>query len=318
LAKEASEYLAIHLPKYIQMKFENVYDPCFLITAKKYEYCVVNEKGEVVKEDSKGSMKARRDNCDVARDIYTIVNTCIKKINSISTTIDALNDAILDMFRLKYSVKKYVIYTCLTRDVKDYKNIASHVRFAERLQEAGNDIKANTRLEYVFVKNTDKNAKSGERMEDFRTFLNNGRKLDYAYYIEHKIEKPITKILNIAYPAIEKPFLKPLDGFKIAMDCLLKPKWAVEIRKLPIQQKALYIIRNTKNRRLREAAKIFYSEWLLETLFKRHNLPYRYHYRKRPLSNKSIVLQNDKVVVNIAKYHQWWSQVVNEISKRKN
>lgn len=316
-AREASAYLAEMLPKYIQMKFENVYDPCFLITAKKYEYCIVNEKGEIIKEDSKGSMKARRDNCDVAREIYTVVNNCIKSIKPVHETIDALNDAILDMFRLKYSVKKYVIYTCLTKDIKEYKNIASHIRFAERLQESGNDIKANTRLEFVFVKNSDKNAKSGERMEDFRNFLNNGLKLDYAYYIDHKIEKPITKILNIAYPAIEKPFAKPLEGFKTAMDCYLKPKWVVEIKKLPMQQKALYIIRNSRNRRLREAAKIFYSEWMLETLFKKHGLPYRYHYRKRPTSNKTVVLQNDKVLSNIAKYHAWWGQVVEQINNLK-
>lgn len=314
LGKEASNYLALHLPEFIQMKFENVYDPALLITAKKYDYNIVDEKGNILKEDSKGSITSRRDNCDVAREIYVSVNKCIKNVLPFQETIDIMNEKILDMFRLKYALKKYVIYMCLTKDIDEYKNIAGHVRFAERLKEMGNDVKANTRLEFVFVKNSDVSAKTGDRMEDWKTFLmSENLRIDYTYYIEHKLVNVLTKILNLAYPVAEKSYMKHDEEFSRSMDCFLKPKWFIELKGLPLQKKALYIIRNSNKKRLKESAKRFYSEWLLEKIFKQHKLPYRYHYRKRPGNKKTVVYQNDRIVGNICKYHQWWAQVLVEI-----
>lgn len=314
LGKEASNYLALHLPEFIQMKFENVYDPALLITAKKYDYNIVDEKGNILKEDSKGSITSRRDNCDVAREIYVSVNKCIKNVLPFQETIEIMNEKILDMFRLKYALKKYVIYMCLTKDIDEYKNIAGHVRFAERLKEMGNDVKANTRLEFVFVKNSDVSAKTGDRMEDWKTFLmSENLRIDYTYYIEHKLVNVLTKILNLAYPVVEKSYMKHDEEFSRSMDCFLKPKWFIELKGLPLQKKALYIIRNSNKKRLKESAKRFYSEWLLEKIFKQHKLPYRHHYRKKPGNKKTFVYQNDRIVGNICKYHQWWAQVLVEI-----
>lgn len=318
LGYEASKYLALHLPQFIQMKFENVYDPVLLITPKKYDYNVVDEKGNIIKEDSKGSIMSRRDNCDVARDIYKTVNKCIKNVKPFEDTIYELNEKILDMFRRRYPLKKYVIYMCLKKDIEEYKNIAGHIRFAERLTEIGNEVKANTRLEFVFVKNTDSSAKTGDRMEDWKTFLmSEGLQIDYCFYVERKLVNVITKILNLAYPVIEKNYIKHDEEFLQSMNCFLKPKWFTALKGLPLQKKALYIIRNSVKVRLRESAKRFYSEWLLEKIFKKHGLPYRYHYRKRPASKKTVVYANDRIVGNIAKYHVWWSQVSDEIKSGK-
>lgn len=320
LAREAAEYLTNKLPEHIVMEDENVYHPCLLITKKKYEYFVVDRHGNVLKEDSKGSMKARRDNCDCARYIYTKAKDSIMALKPFEETIYEINEGILDMFRYRYPLKDFVIYKGLSKDIDDYAAKSGHVRFAERLKERGNDVKANTRLEYVMVKTDDKNAKSGDRMEDWSTFLMTrfieGQQLDFVYYIEHNLINPITKILNIAYPNQEKDYFKPKERFELAMQCLLKPKWATLLKGLPLRQKAEYIIKYSKNRKLRNAALVFYSKWILDTLHRKHKQPLRY--RKRPGNGKSVVYQNDRVISDISKYHMWWSDVVREIKIWKN
>lgn len=317
LAKEAADYLTDCLPEHLIMEDENVYDPCFCITKKKYEYKIVDKFGNVLKEGSKGSMNTRRDNCDCAREIYTRTRNSIMELKSLNETVYEMNEGILDMFRGKYPLNNFVIYMGLKKNVEDYAQKSGHVRFAERLIERGNDIKANTRLEFVMVKVHDKKAKSGDRMEDWGTFLMNryisGQKIDFAYYVEHNLVKPITKVLNIAYPNVEKDYMKPDEGFKMSMQCYLKPKWATLLKGLPLWQKALYIMKWSRRRRMVESARRYYSEWVLESLFKRHGLPYRYLYRKRPGTGKTIVYQNDRIVLNIARYHIWWGQVVNQI-----
>lgn len=321
-AKEAAEYLTEELPERIIMEDENVYNPCLCITKKKYEYKIVDKDGNVLKEDSKGSMNTRRDNCDCARNIYTKGKNSVMDLKSMDDTVYEINEGILEMFRQRYPLKNFVIYQGLKKEIDDYVNKTGHVRLAERLRERGNDIKANTRLEYVIVKTNQKGAKSGDVMEDWNTFLTNkyvhGQQIDYAYYVEHNLVKPLTQLLNIAYPSKELTYQKHDEEFKMSMLCFLKPKWAELLKGLPLWQKAKYIMRHSRRRRMVNSARRYYSEWVLETLFKKHGLPYRYLYRHRPGVKKTTIYQNDKIMANIAKYHRWWAQVIEQIPKCRN
>lgn len=319
-AFEAGDYVTNQLPGVLELEMENFYSPLLLLTKKRYEYSIINDDGKVLKDGSKGSINKRRDNCDAARDIYTFTLKSVMSGKNQDETVYEINQQILELFRGKVPLHNFVIYKGLKQTVDEYKNCAGHVLFAKRLEDRGNVLKAGTRLEYVFIKKHGKGLKSGDIMEDWSYFLMNRHSLDlhidYGYYLEHNIMKPVTEVLNIAYPLTQKQFYKPDEAFKMAMDVYLKPAWSQMLKGYSMEKKALYIAKHSKKKRLRDAAKTFAARSILDRLYKQHGLRKRkYH---RPKVGQSHIFLNDKIIHQIAEYHHDWGEVKNQIKNRIN
>jgi len=318
VAFEAGEYVSNQLPPALELEMENFYSPLLLLTKKRYEYSIINDDGKVLKDGSKGSINKRRDNCDVARRMYTHALKAVMSGKTQAETVYELNGMILELFRAREPLSDFIIYKGLKQTIEEYKNCAGHVLFAKRLQDRGNVLKAGTRLEYVFIKKYGKKLKSGDIMEDWSYFLMNrhnlGLHLDYGYYLEHNIMKPVTEVLNIAYPASQKQFYKPEDAFKLAMDAYLKPKWFQALKKRSLEYKAFYIARHSKQKKLRDAAKNYAARSILDRLYKQHGMRVRKY--TRPKTGQSYVFLNDKIIQQIAGYHNDWSEVKNQIKNK--
>lgn len=311
----AEKYITSHFPKEMRIEMEKVCKILLLKTKKKYSYSLMDEQGRVYKEESKGDINKRRDNCDAARKIYSLTENLIKNYIPQDETLYEINNKILDIYRGLVPLHNFIIYKGLKQLVEEYKNCTGHVLFAKRLEERGNVMGAGTRLEYVFIKKRGKDLKSGEKMEDWGYFLMNRQKdslqIDYGYYVEHNILKPTTEILNIAYPAPEKQFYKPEDNFKRAMDVYLKPKWRDALKSCSIDYKAKFIAKHSKKKVLREAAKTFYARFILDKLYKQHKLKKRTaHIPKR---GSSIIFLNDRVIQQICDFHYYWNEVLYQI-----
>lgn len=314
----AEKYVTSNFPPEMKIEMEKVCGTLLLKTKKKYSYALVDEQGRVIKEESKGDINKRRDNCDAARDIYTLTETMIKKHVPQNDTLYEINNKILDIYRGLVPLSNFIIYKGLKQLVEEYKKCEGHVLFAKRLEERGNVMTAGTRLEYVFIKKRGKDLKSGERMEDWSFFLMNRAKdslqIDYGYYVEHNVLKPTTEILNIAYPAPEKTFYKPEDNFKRAMDVYLKPKWREALKRLSLENKAKFIAKHSKRKALREAAKRFYAKAILDRLYTQHKLTKRrLHVPKR---GASIIFLNDRVIQQICDFHRFWQEVIYQIGSK--
>ena len=320
VAYDAGEYVTNQLPGVLELEMENFYSPLLLLTKKRYEYSIINDDGKVLKDGSKGSINKRRDNCDAARDIYTYTLKAVMSGKTQDETVYEINQRIVDLFRGRAPLHNFVIYKGLKQAIEEYKNCAGHVLFAKRLEDRGNVLKAGTRLEYVFIEKYDKKLKSGDIMEDWSYFLMNrhslGLRIDYGYYLEHNIMKPITEVLNIAYPLIQRNFYKPDEAFKMAMDAYLKPAWAKMLRGHNIEKKALYISKHTKNKKLRNAARTYAARSILNRLYRQHGLRVRaYH---RPKNGQSHIFLNDKIIQQVASYHRDWAAVKNQINDKIN
>lgn len=318
MAKEAQGYVTSQFPPEMKIEVDHMYDPLFLKTKKKYSATVVDEDGTALEEISKGDINKRRDNCDAARDIYTLTETLIKQQHPQDFTLYEINNKILNIYRGQVALNNFIIYKGLKQLVEEYKKCDGHVLFAKRLEERGNVMAAGTRLEYVFIRKREKDLKSGERMEDWSYFLMNRQKdslqIDYGYYVEHNILKPVTEILNIAYPAPEKAYYKPEDAFKRAIDVYLKPKWADELRGKSLEFKAKYIGRYSKRKALREAAQRYFAKCILDRLYRQHGLKIKRTHR--PKIGASVIFLNDRVVQDICQYHSDWNNVIWQIKDK--
>jgi DNA polymerase delta subunit 1 len=320
LQKEAETYITSQFPPEMKIAADNIYAPLLLLTKKRYEYCIVNKDGKVIKEDSKGSINKRRDNCDAARQIYTDCLVMTKAGIPQDETIFQINNKILDMYRGLCPLQNFIIYKGLKQLVEDYKNCVGHVLFAKRLEERGNVMKAGTRLEYVFIKKRGKDLASGQRMEDWSYFLMNrlkeGLQIDYGYYLEHNIMVPVTEVLNIAFPVQERQFYKPDEAFEKAMQAYLKPLWVKELKGRSLEYKAWYIAEHSKQKNLRNAAKKYKAKVILDRLYKQHGLVRRRY--TRPKKGSSVIFLNDKIIEQIYLYHRDYQELVWQISDRRN
>uniref|UniRef100_A0A6C0JT22 DNA-directed DNA polymerase n=1 Tax=viral metagenome TaxID=1070528 RepID=A0A6C0JT22_9ZZZZ len=320
LQKEAESYVTSNFPPEMKIAADNMYSPLLLLTKKRYEYKIINIDGKVLKEGSKGSINKRRDNCDVARDIYTYTLEMTMKGESQDATLYEINNKILNMYRGLCPLQDFIIYKGLKQLVEEYKACTGHVLFAKRLEERGNIMKAGTRLEYVFIKKRGKDLKSGMRMEDWSYFLMNrqreGLQIDYGYYLEHNIMVPVTEVLNIAFPISEKQFYKPEDNFIRAMEIYLKPSWKEYIKGWSIERKARYVAKNTRNKKLRIPARVLYSRIVLDKMYKQHGLKKRAVHRPKP--GTSTIYLNDRIIEQIYCYHYSWQEVIWQISDRRN
>jgi DNA polymerase elongation subunit (family B) len=207
-------------PAPMKLEFEGkIYATYFILSKKRYiaQPCDIN--GVMDKNlYKKGVVLQRRDNCKFLKDIYehtlwNILNNAeklrfedvdIKDIMRhpvVSQTINEIIDYVNDLFKLKYAPKDFVITKGLNRVDYIGKRKPAHASLADKLGKRGITVPVNTRLEYVLI-NLDKKDKLQEDIiEEFGYFKEHKDvlRIDYFYYLEHQVMKPIDEILSVAF-----------------------------------------------------------------------------------------------------------------------
>jgi len=230
-------------PKPMKMAYEEKIMKYFLIfTKKRYialEYPKNGKEGAVIK---KGIILVRRDNCKIAREIFSEIIDVVfqggKKHIIEMLIIDKLNNIYSSVypyswFKITKSVKdtsSYKIRELSDDPVKkekrlkelgcddelEYKMLAlpPHVQLNEKLKLRGETTGNGSRIEYVIInihkgdswkKSSDKLFK---KIEELNYFVKHKDvlKLDYQHYFEHFIYNPIAELLDVI--GIDSKFLK--------------------------------------------------------------------------------------------------------------
>lgn len=143
---------------------------------------------------SMGIVLKRRDNAPLLKDIY---NKCLENLmcgGSIDSTFDILEHELQTLD--KRPIDDYVITKTLRMDYKQ-PNIA-HFMLAKRQAERdpGNRFDTNDRVPYVFFWSPDhtKSTLQGDRVETPEYMQRYGYQVDYCYYIQHQLRKPLEQI----------------------------------------------------------------------------------------------------------------------------
>ena len=95
----------------------------------------------------------------------------------------------------KYPIEKLIVSKSIAKFYKNPKQIA-HKVLAERigLREAGNKPSSGDRVDYVYIKNPDKKALQGEKIETPSYIIKNNIPIDYGFYITNQIMKPLQQL----------------------------------------------------------------------------------------------------------------------------
>jgi DNA polymerase elongation subunit (family B) len=146
-----------------------------------------------------GIVLKRRDNASIVKDIYGGIIDKIVKEKSIIKAMNFTRECLQNMVDEKYPIEKLIVTKSLRGFYKNPKQIAHNV-LADRIgdREQGNRPLPGDRIEYAYIKNPDRRALQGEKIETPNFIRQNGIKIDYSFYITNQIMKPILQLFALA------------------------------------------------------------------------------------------------------------------------
>jgi hypothetical protein len=114
-----------------------------------------------------------------------------------------------DIISEKYPMDKLIVCKSLRGYYKNPNQIA-HKVLAERIgiREPGNKPGAGDRIDYVYIKNSDKKALQGEKIETPKFIKENNIPIDYGHYITNQIMKPLQQLFALELENIHEYKIK--------------------------------------------------------------------------------------------------------------
>jgi len=214
--KECADYISSQFVYPIELEFESLYKMYLLLTMKRYLCKEIDIESNVIGKVKKGVVSKRRDNCEFLRDVYNKIIDLILNNGSKEQVMNTIVDSAYSLFTKNHSDKKFVLYKGINDvDSYDEESHVSHVMLARKMKERGDEVPPNTRLAYLFLVNNKKGALQGEKVEEWQYYLENKYKLnlkiDYLYYLEKQLVKPLNELLSVMYPGEEYVYEKHDD-----------------------------------------------------------------------------------------------------------
>ena len=231
LAKQAGELATKFLKKPHDLEYEKTFWPFNLLSKKRYDGMLYEEDPEKCKLKSMGNVLKRRDNAPIVKDIYGGVVNILMKDKSLPKSIKFVNESLQNMIDEKYPIEKLLVTKSLRGYYKNPKQIA-HKVLADRigLREQGNKPGAGDRMNYAYIKNTNKKALQGEKIETPEFIKNNNLKLDYGHYISNQIMKPLLQLFALELENIKE--FKDKQFYIKEYNDIKTLTWEQEIEKL--------------------------------------------------------------------------------------
>ena len=203
LGKEASVYVSSFFTKPVYLEFEKCYFPYLLINKKRYAGLYWTKTESYDKLDTKGIETVRRDNC---RLVQTVIDTCLKKIlidRDVKGAIAYVKETISDLLMNRVDISQLVISKALSKSGEEYAGKQAHVELAGKMKkrDASSAPSMGDRVAYIIIKSS-KGAAAYERAEDPLYVLENNVPIDFKYYLENQLSKPLQRIFE---PILDNP-----------------------------------------------------------------------------------------------------------------
>lgn len=195
LGRDAAEYVSSKFVKPIKLEFEKVYYPYLLINKKRYAGLYFTRPEKYDKMDCKGIETVRRDNSPL---VSNLMNTCLQKLLIDRDPDGAVNYAkqiIADLLCNRIDISQLVITKELTKH--DYAAKQAHVELANKMtkRDPGTAPKLGDRVPYV-ITCAAKNTPAYMKAEDPIYVLENSIPIDFNYYLENQLSKPLLRIFE--------------------------------------------------------------------------------------------------------------------------
>ena len=199
LAQEAGELATKFLKNPHDLEYEKTFLPFCLLSKKRYVGMLYELDPEVCYRKSMGIVLKRRDNAPIVKDVYGGIIDILMKDRDVEKAVRFLRECLKDIVDEKYPLDKLIITKSLRGFYKNPKQIAHNV-LANRIgkRDAGNKPSVGDRIPYIFIKNDNKKALQGEKIETPEFIkANDDVEINYSYYITNQIMKPVQQVFAL-------------------------------------------------------------------------------------------------------------------------
>lgn len=195
LGREAADFVSAKFVKPIKLEFEKVYFPYLLINKKRYAGLYFTRPDKYDKMDCKGIETVRRDNSPL---VANLINNCLQKLlidRDPDGAVEYAKQTISDLLCNRVDISQLVITKELSKT--EYAAKQAHVELAAKMKkrDPGNAPKLGDRVPYV-VTAAAKNTPAYAKAEDPIYVLENCIPIDYKYYLENQLAKPLLRIFE--------------------------------------------------------------------------------------------------------------------------
>jgi DNA polymerase delta subunit 1 len=212
LGERASKEISALFRSPNKLELEKVYCPYFLYSKKRYAAKMWVEKTspdglrevKFDKIDVKGLQVVRRDSCKFVRETCKLLLETVLETSDPSSAVSLARTAKDDLLSGRVNIENLVLTKSLA---SDYKVPMPHVEVVKKMRERnpGSEPQIGSRVPFVIV--CAKGDRLFEKAEDPEWVIanNSTSKLDYWYYFEHQLKKPVEDLLE--------PLLDPSEIF---------------------------------------------------------------------------------------------------------
>lgn len=203
LAQQAGHLASKFLKSPHDLEYEKTFMPFCLLSKKRYVGMLYETDPTKCKRKEMGIVLKRRDNAPIVKEIYGGIIDILMKQQDIGKASEFLRVCLRNIVDEKYPIEKLIISKSLRSGYKNPQQIA-HKVLADRItmRDPGNKPGPGDRIPYVFIYNSDKKAKQGERIETPAYIHEQNLKIDYSYYITNQIMKPVQQVFALVLEKI--------------------------------------------------------------------------------------------------------------------
>lgn len=211
ISEECAKRISDTFKNPIDLEMEDIKYPIALYSKKRYVYRQMtrNRKGEIQDDGivAKGIQTVRRDNCNYVKKVCNPILEEMMYGRNIEKAKNMAIQSIKELLDRKVDIYDLVI----TKSLKEkYKTINSagnkmsepahwHLSQKMKKRDPGTAPKAGSRVPFVFIENSNKNALQADRVEDPEWVLNNPKscKTDMLYYLDKQLVSPLETIFQV-------------------------------------------------------------------------------------------------------------------------
>ena len=206
------------------LEYEKTFMPFILLSKKRYVGMLYEYDIEKCKRKSMGIVLKRRDNAPIVKDVYGGVIDILMNEQIVHKAVCFVKESIEKMINGDYPRDKLIITKSLRSAYKNPQQIA-HKVLADRIgeREPGNKPGPGDRIPFIYIKNDNKKALQGDRIENPKYIVEHNIPIDYGIYITNQIMKPLQQLFALV--------LEEMNDFIIKRGKSLRT-WHEDIKKL--------------------------------------------------------------------------------------
>jgi DNA polymerase elongation subunit (family B) len=199
----AAEYVTSHFRKPVELEFEKVYDPYYLIMKKRYVGLMYTSLTDPPVIDKKGLENVRRDTLLFTSALLDELQDALIKQKKPVLAQEILDTYLKRFIDGKVEYEQFILSKSLKSNYANPTSVEQWVVMDKiRKRNPGAEPKPGSRVPFVYVYTRNRKAKGFDRVEDPEYAKAHNLKLDLPYYLEHKVQKPLVNFLEPFDPDI--------------------------------------------------------------------------------------------------------------------